>query len=208
MKKLILSSIFFSAIFNAQVGIATASPSRTLDVNGDLRVRTTTDKSTDSNYNKVIAADANGQLDAWDKNSLLATIQELAVENKKIVYFSNSPNIGSVMNCGKMEFRYETGPLPQMRLLTPANTTLYYTRILRANSNVNSFTTPNSVSSNLTAVFTTANNWITLDTGYTNNSLGEYYITYPGDTNLYRVTFLARNMNASNLFYTMVCEKF
>lgn len=52
------------------------------------------------------------------------------------------------------------------------------------------------------------NGWQTLDSTYDNNTLDELYITYPGDNNLYRVTFLARNSNSAQFYYTMICEKF
>lgn len=209
MKK-VLIILFSSAslILYCQVGIGTTTPTRSLDIDGNLRVRVLTDKSTDNTYNKVIVSNVNGDLDSWDKASLKNTIKELAVENKKIVYFSSSPNVGSIMSCGKMQYRFGAGPLPQMRLVTPANATLYYNRMHKVNSAVNSFSTPNNVASNLTAAYTTANNWVTLDTTYTNNTLNEFYMTYPGDNNLYRVTFLARNLTATDFFYSMVCEKF
>ncbi|ANF52884.1 hypothetical protein A0O34_21210 [Chryseobacterium glaciei] len=200
--------VFLSFLIKAQVSIGITTPTRILDVNGDLRVRTLTDKSTDSNYNKIIVANSNGDMDAWDKASLLNTVKDLAIENKKNVYFSSSPIIGNVMDCGKMQYRFEVGPLPQMRLVNPDNATIYYTRIQKANSNVNTFVAPNNVVSNITAAYTPANTWLTLDPTYSNNILDEFYMTYPGDTNLYRVTFLARNMGVNQYFYTMLCEKF
>lgn len=204
-------SLFFSLVsfsINAQVGIGTTAPARALDVNGDVRIRTLTDKSTDGNYNKIIVANSNGDLDSWDKASLLNTVRDRAIENKKIVYFSNSPVIGNVMDCGKMQYRFDTGPLPQMRLVTAADIIIYYTKIQKVNSNVNTFIPPNSIISNLTATNTASNTWFTLDPAYSNNILDEFYMTYPGDANLYRVTFLARNMGADQYFYTMLCEKF
>lgn len=204
-------SLFFAIIpfsVSSQVGIGTTAPTRALDVNGDVRIRTLTDKSTDSNYNKIIVANSNGDLDSWDKASLLNTVKDLAVENKKITYFSNSPVIGNVMSCGKMQYRFDNGPLPQMRLVTAADVLIYYTKIQKVNSNANAFIPPNNITSNLTAAYTAANSWFTLDPDYSNNILDEFYMTYPGDTNLYRVTFLARNMGVDQYFYTMLCEKF
>ena len=71
MKNFISSIILFSSVCaNAQVGINTESPSRTLDVNGTLRVRTQTDQSTNSAYNNVLVSDANGNVDHVKKNTL------------------------------------------------------------------------------------------------------------------------------------------
>ena len=36
----------------------------------------------------------------------------------------------------------------------------------------------------------------------------EIYLSYPNDDNLYRVTYLARTMSATEYSYTMICEKF
>lgn len=71
MKNFISGIILFSSVCaNAQVGINTESPSRTLDVNGTLRVRTQTDQSTNSAYNNVLVSDANGNIDYVKKNTL------------------------------------------------------------------------------------------------------------------------------------------
>lgn len=214
-KIIFISIVFFStSIYGQNVGINTNSPTRALDVNGDLRVRTLTDKSTDAAYNNVIVANTNGEFDKWDKASLLSTIQTLAVENKKLTYVSNSPNIGNTVDCGKFSFRFNTGPVPQIKLVSGNSTTIYYTIIHRVNKSTDSFSGTNTLASgqSVTIGSGTGNNsttgWQTLDATYANNGLDELYVTYPGDNNLYRVTFLARNSSATQYFYTMICEKF
>jgi hypothetical protein len=54
MKNILFISVFISWFCSAQVGINTTSPTRMLDHNGDLRVRTLTDKTADNSYGKVI----------------------------------------------------------------------------------------------------------------------------------------------------------
>lgn len=63
--KKIKSFVFLLTIgvLNAQVGINTETPTRTLDVNGDLRLRSTVDKTTDPAYNRVLIKDADGNVD-------------------------------------------------------------------------------------------------------------------------------------------------
>lgn len=71
MKNFITTIVLLSGICtNAQVGIDTVSPSRTLDIDGTLRVRTQTDQSTNSAYNNVLVSDANGNVDYVKKNTL------------------------------------------------------------------------------------------------------------------------------------------
>ncbi|WP_080778483.1 hypothetical protein [Chryseobacterium phocaeense] len=69
MKKIIF--LFFSCAFvNAQIGVNTATPTRSLDVNGNLRVRTQTNQSANASYDNVQIADANGNVDYIKKNVL------------------------------------------------------------------------------------------------------------------------------------------
>ncbi|KMQ60120.1 hypothetical protein ACM46_17935 [Chryseobacterium angstadtii] len=69
MKKIIF--LFLScASLSAQVGINTTTPTRTLDVNGNLRVRTQTNQSANAVYDNVQIADANGNVDYIKKNVL------------------------------------------------------------------------------------------------------------------------------------------
>lgn len=70
MKKLYTLSIFLGIIINAQVGINTPTPTRTLDVNGTSRIRVISDKSADTNYTQVLTTDANGNVDYVSKSSL------------------------------------------------------------------------------------------------------------------------------------------
>lgn len=70
MKKIYNILILLSIIVNAQVGIKTTTPTRTLDVNGTSRLRTLTDKSTDKNYDQVLVTDLNGNIDYIPKSNL------------------------------------------------------------------------------------------------------------------------------------------
>lgn len=213
MKNFILLAILSSLFSNAQVGINTTTPTRMLDHNGDLRVRTLTDKTSDTSYNNVIVADGNGNLDKWDKDDMKAKVQEVILENKKLTYVSNSPDINNTMDCGRFSFRYDTTVHPQIKLVSGNSLSVYYTVIHKVNSSGSTFSSPNTLASGKSVTIGKGNNvdtngWQTLDSTFENNVLDEIYITYPGDNNLYRLTFLARNSSATQFYYTMICEKF
>ncbi len=215
MKKLItFFTVVYSVLIFSQVGIGTLSPDKTLDVNGDFKIDVMTDKSNDLQYDKILVANESGEIGAWTKEGIREQIESVMLENKKVIVFSNTPDINRTMECGKLEFRFNTGPEPQMRLATaPASsTTIYYSRIHKENSGANSFYGDNTITTNIPAVYEAANDWVSLDSsGRILNTLDEIYITYPGDSNLYRLTLLPRTMQttpAVQYFYTMMCEKF
>ncbi|WP_312768118.1 hypothetical protein [Epilithonimonas sp.] len=215
MKKIIsVILVGCSVLVFSQVGIGTASPEKTLDVNGNLRVATITDKSNDSQYNQIMVANASGEIGIVPKEIVKEKIESVFLENKKVVVFSNAPDTDRVMQCGKFELRFNTGPEPQFRLSTApsSNVIVYFNRIHKENSGANSFYGDNTVTTNIAAEFDVANNWVSLDnSGRIYNTLNEIYITYPGDNNLYRVTLLPRIMRTTpslQYFYTMMCEKF
>lgn len=85
---LCLILLFSLSAHSQQVGINTATPTKTLDINGSVRIRSTSDKSSDTNYDKVIVTDINGNVDHVTKSSL----------NQKYVQLFNLSTIPSVLN--------------------------------------------------------------------------------------------------------------
>ena len=77
MKLYKLSFVLFLIGINlySQVGINTNNPERALDINGNLKIRELTNKTSDSNYNRILITDNEGNIEAVDRSSL-----------KKIVY--------------------------------------------------------------------------------------------------------------------------
>ena len=211
---IIIFALGYSSFIYSQVGIGTPNPEKTLDINGDLKVSTTLDKSSDATYAEILVANDSGDVGVWKKDKLKEQIANAIMENKKIIVFSNTPDTNKTMDCGKFEFRFNTGPEPQMRLATApaADTTIFYSRIHKENSGANSFYGNNTISTNVEVVYSTSNDWVSLDnSGRILNTLDEIYISYPGDNNLYRLTLLPRTMQttpAVQYFYTMMCEKF
>lgn len=225
MKKIYIALIgFFSLALNAQVGINTDTPTRTLDVNGNLRIRETENKNLDPDYNKVLVTNANGEIEFWDKANLQQRINDIYTEGKKNTVSSLTTDRTKKIKCGKFEFGYSDSStlIPQIRLATApkSNVTVYYNRIRERNNSGSVFTleTGRSLITNQSFIFGTANNFANIggsvngDTtgNYNVDTLDVYYISYPGDANIYRVTFLARRANstASNVNYSMICEIF
>lgn len=76
MKKVIIF-LFISYNIDAQVGINTTVPTRVLDINGNVRVRNTIDKSSDVLFDRVLVSDSNGNIDYVQKKSLNQNISQL-----------------------------------------------------------------------------------------------------------------------------------
>lgn len=209
--------------FSAQVGINTTSPTRTLDINGNMRLRTTDKKSADNSYNRVIVTNDRGEIEYWDKANIQNELKGLEMETK-IMYFSTSPSGNVIVPCGKFQIRFSTSTVPEIRLVTAntSDTAIYYSRARKLNSSDASFSTTSNfrtLRTNEIATIAIANNWVDIGTVsgvnagttgrlYAVNTLDEYYMSYPGDNYLYRITFLARKMTDTANSYTMLCEKF
>lgn len=222
MKIKILIALIAGINVFSQVGINTQDPTETLDVIGNLRVRTLEKKSDDSDYQKVLVTNSTGKVEYWDKSAILNEMKGTEIENK-IMYFSTSPSGDVIVPCGKFKLRYSLNTEPQIKLVDPPSSsqTIYFSRIRKVNSGDNSFLATNgkrSIRTNETVSINTNNNWanigyvsnLTEGTGgkYAINYLDEYYMSYPGDNYIYRITFLARTMSSDANSYSMLCEKF
>ena len=82
---------FFHVTSSGRVGINTNSPTATLDINGQARVR---DLPIDNNQNEVLVADANGNLRLRDANTIGRTFW---LQNNDNIYY-NSGNVGIGIN--------------------------------------------------------------------------------------------------------------
>ena len=200
-----------SSLFG-QVGINTATPTKTLDINGELTVSTTERKSSVTDYNKVIVTNSSGDVAYWDKNKIVAEFEKPVVENK-IMYFSSAPSGNIHVPCGKYLFRFNTSAKPEMKLLNnESNLNIFYSRVRMVEKNKKSLYGNYSVNLSF-------NNWSRIDQSvgteineYAVNTKDEYFITHPTEVSYYRVTFLARTMTQPNATatnsYTMICEKY
>lgn len=201
--KNILSALLFCVVIisYAQVGVNTDNPSRTLDINGDLRVRTL-NKVTIADYPDVLVTDADGNIEKHSAQAIIDAISDLSVETKEL-YFDNSPDGTKIVPCGRFNFRFSDTTKPQIasfeNLSTP--TTVYYLGQLKFHENGKTVTQKN-------VVIQKNDDFQTLDNSYSLNSVSEYYLSYPGDNHFYRVVFLGRKMTSTQNSYSIICEKF
>lgn len=219
MKK-ILTTIIITYGISAygQVGINNQNPVRTLDINGNLKVGNLEHKKDDTNYNRILVTNNAGEIEYWEKQDIVNKVDELQVINKKFSVSSSGPDPTIIVPCGKFKFRYDNPVMPQISLVTAntSNMNIYYSRIRKRNNSGAAFSIAQgrSLNTNQFAVITAANAWVNIGTAtdatgaFSTDTLDEYYITYPGDANMYRVTFLARAADNSNVSYSMICERF
>ena len=211
MKTKIYTLAFFamSIIANAQVGINTDSPTRTLDDNGNLRIRTLTDQTADkTNYNRVLVSDENGNVDAGSLQSIKNEIESQIVEIKKLKYIATTPDESKEVTCGRFTFRFGSTGQPQVKLNSAADVTIYYNQFRGYHLNSKQFIPELSLS------FTTSNfnTYQDMVTNYTKNELHRFNLIYPDITNMYRIVARAMTNYTSGgtkyNSYNIVCEKF
>lgn len=211
----VLLILLTSSVFS-QVGINTETPNRTLDVNGNLKVRTLTDQSNNAAYDRVLVTNSTGEVDAIKISELKDEILGNAAENKSLYYTAEVPDDSKVLQCGKFNFSFGTPAVPeknldiQMSLFeTPSSkVNVYYTLFRKWGNGASKY----YKSYFLTFMPGDYNTPQRLSSGLDLNEFGEIYITYPGEKNYYRVSFIARENYTEaeiiNNSYTVVCEKF
>lgn len=220
MKKLLYINILISGLFYAQnVGVGTDSPTRKLDVNGDLRIRSAASVTGDNNYNRIITANKDtGDIDYITVSSIPQD-EKNNVEVKRIIYLATAPVTANECNCGDMTFRLNNNGTPEFKL---NSTTIFLT-----NSNITTFDLGYGIKrwtnatynySNRSVNFTTDNysTYHTLDnvaipTVFTaaGNTVRIYTIVPPKQNNLYKITVSRTNNNNTSTFaYGVVCERF
>jgi len=218
---LIIALLLVSGFIKAQVGIGTEEPTRTLDVNGNLRVTRTVDKTNSVDYGFLLAADTNSN--NIDKISIPAIIDDgmRQVEIVKNIYNSTTADVSKITSCGKLEFR-----------LNPVNTSTSTTEV-RFRENVFLDYTLTTLSlkfggkrwgrtsetiladysyRNLTITFNPSN-WNTfqnIDTTFLlrQGAYLNYHFIIPQDGDLYRLTVSRLKNNATLDNFSLICERF
>lgn len=220
MKKLLLISILYTGLFSAQnVGIGTDTPTRKLDVNGDLRIRSANVVTGNTNYNRIIAADKNtGNVDYVTVSSIPQD-ETNNVEVKRSIYLATTPITANECNCGDMTFRLNNNGTPEFKL---NSTTIFLT-----NNNITTFDLGYGIKrwsgssynyKNRFVTFTTSNystyqvlDDVAISTAVTSegNTVRVYTIIPPKQNNLYKVTVSRTNNNNTSTFaYGVICERF
>ena len=110
---LLLGIMLFQSVC-AQVGINTSSPTRTLHVAGDLKIRQMTDVSELLSYDRILAEDADGNIDYVSKSNLLPNSSDPDEANKEAYsqLFNMSTENGDpskILKCGKFYFLFDSG---------------------------------------------------------------------------------------------------
>lgn len=222
-KYTILTFILISSKFFAQnIGIGTTTPTRNLDINGNLKVTKTADKTNDTNFKYLLATDKNtGNLDfitipALDQN------ESKNVEISRNIYIQNSPLDSETCSCGEISFYiknsdnktyFKLNSLKSFEIAsegesTPVNTiTLGY--------GVKKWIGTNYTYSDITGkVFTTSNfanyqeieaaSFILTDA----SDIRVYTIVLPKQHNLYRLTISKLSNTPTIKQFSLICEKF
>ncbi|WDF46008.1 hypothetical protein PQ459_13985 [Chryseobacterium sp. KACC 21268] len=222
MKPAIFLSIFISGLFIAQntnVGIDTNSPTRKLDVNGNLRVTNTTSVTNNPSYDRIVTANnSTGDIDYISIPSIFQTNTN-NVEVRRFVYLAQTPVTANECSCGDMTFRINNNNNPEFKF---NSTTVFIT-----NNNITSFDLGYGIKRWTDAAYTYNNRTVTLNTtNYStyqildatafpasNNTAGNtvriYTIIPPKQNHLYRITLSRTNNNSTVTYaYALICERF
>ena len=225
-----LTTLLLSTTMFAQVGINTSTPQRMLDVVGNVRLRNLVDKSETPAYNKILVVNNNGDIDYINKSDLRPAGDEFTSDKQVLnnIYTTTDARADDTkfVSCGEFDFAFRnrtprgTNLNIQYRLkVTPASTSpvIVYTT-LEQNWEATTPTDTNGgyefeASISGRTFTSTTNNFANLPNngaGIVSGELNILYLLYPGDTDLYRLTFYRLNQNTIDPTYDFVtaCEKF
>lgn len=217
-KLISLALLLFATTMSAQVGINTKTPQSTLHVEGNMRVRELNDKSQAPAYDKLLVVNANGKVDYIDKKDLRPIGDEFTSDKQVLnnIYTTTNGKAddSKFVSCGKFDFAFRnvsTAINIQYKLTNdPVNdVTVYMTLEQNWKTDGYEFQAPQTgekFSSN-------TNSFVNLPisgAGIVNGELNILYLLYPGDRDLYRLTFYRLDQSTSPLTYDFVtaCEKF
>lgn len=211
-KKILVFSLFMIGLCSskAQVGIGTEEPTRMLDINGNLRVSTLSNKTNNVNFEELLAANADYNIDKVSKPSIIddGTRQ---VEIVKNIYNATAPNNTRITDCGKLMFRINASKI-EMKLKESISSNLVMNyggkRWGQISASIN-----NSYSYRNLSVTFTSSDWNTykdIDPTFTlrEGAYLNYHFIIPGDGDLYRLTVSQLKNNATNSNYSLICERF
>lgn len=203
---LLLSTSFL----DAQVGINTETPTRMLDVNGDLRVTVLADKTNTTDYTEILSANSNNNVDKISKPAIIedATKQ---VEIVKSIYNATASDNTRIAECGKLSFRINGSNIEMKLLYQPSNTiTLTYggKRWGQISSGINNGYSYRNLS--LTITNTNFNTYKNIDPTFQlrQGAYLNYHFIVPGDGDLYRLTVAQLKNSTTNSNYSLICERF
>lgn len=227
-KTILIGSVFFVVSIYSQVGINTATPTKMLHVQGNMRVRDLTNQSDAKTYDRILITDANGNIDYATKSAMIPLSFSGAPYDKisQAQIYNMTTNAGNNtkhLKCGKFEFRFNTGsgttdsnetPI-QFRLAADpgGSVSVYMSMEQNWNPNGYQFYQGNAVGNNNPYIFNSGNWNDFINFNSANLASGEQnvmHFQYPNDLDFYRLTIykITQNVSGSSYDFASVCEKF
>ena len=232
MKKIILFTLLIYPMLSfSQVGIGTETPTRTLDINGNLRIRELDNKTTsgDASYSYLLIAkdddkDASNNIISKhgeiDKIPISALIQSSTnnVEVKKTIYQGDVDKTKEC-SCGILSVFLDQSTDTNQSIIPYVR--LNYVSIFD-NNDTDSFGLNYGQKKYIGAQYFYSNDEITFDRARgieaynkldkqnfdTGNTVRIYTIILPGGNNLYRFTISRFLTSPTTYINSLVCEKF
>lgn len=219
MRLSLISAIFIATIstLDAQVGINTTDPKRILDINGNLKIVKTDNKTTQIPYRNILVADENnGNVDYISFPSINQN-ETKNVEIIRSIYLGTTPDNSKVCSCGEITFYLNSNKKAYFKLNS--------TKVFTTNNNANSITLAFGAKrwegqgytyrdiTEKTFLTTNYSDYQSMDaTDFTaDNTISVYTIVLPKQSNLYRLTVSTlknSNSTTNTNIYSLICEKF
>ncbi|SFN31236.1 hypothetical protein SAMN05421738_11040 [Algoriella xinjiangensis] len=221
-KTLLFTGLIFSITSYAQVGVNTNTPTRSLDINGHLKIRETVDESENGEYSKILVTDNDGNIDFIYKKDLLPVSDEFTSD--KVVInniYMNTTSAGipsKKITCGKFEFSFngDSNSKIQFNLVQAPTQNVSIYMSMEQNYDPNGFQFYQGTSkSNINPFIFTTSNWSTAqpfaEAGLADFEQNIMYFQYPNDPDFYRLTvYKVKHTinNGSTWSFVSACEKF
>lgn len=203
-----------------QVGVNVSQPTRTLHINGNLRVSNLQNVSEDAAFEKILVTDANGNVDYALRSSFLPNTGVGAVDKESYIEIYNNNNASGLperrLKCGKFFFIFETGADSNIKFginEKPAtNVNIYMNMEQNWNNGFQFYQGTNSTNGvNAPFTFTTSNYNVAQE--FKSARLDSYEqnvmtFQYPGDADIYRLTIYKVQHTSSSYDFVSACEKF
>lgn len=208
------------------VGINTTNPSRTLDINGNLKISKLTDVSEDGGYSKILTADGIGNVDYIVRADLLPA-KDIYTSNKEVInnLYSNTQEAGILnkeIKCGKFKFAFgdTTESYIKFALIDKPSAPISIYMSMEQNYSDGGFQFFQGTSSNNTTPFVfTVDNYNTFQDfasgNLANREQNIMHFQFPNDQYFYRLTVyrvtqsITVGTTTSNSFnFVTSCEKF
>ncbi|WP_300675399.1 hypothetical protein [Soonwooa sp.] len=205
-----------------QVGINTKTPTRTLHVEGNLKISDIHNASEDAIYSRILVANTGGDVDYASKSSFLPDVGAGASDKESYSEIYNNTNGGGIptrkLKCGKFFFTFDDNVNDSNIMFglndkPAANVDVYMNMEQNWNGNGFQFYQGTNSTNGPNAPFTfTTTNYMNAQM-FKSARLDPYeqnvmIFQYPGDADLYRLT-IYKVKHASNSFdFVSACEKF